>query len=125
MSAKNLFADEPAVHDAFFAVWNKIRSIYTEAELEVFEETVVIKDNNRPFCWIWAPAPGNDTYGDCPIVVSFGLNYKVQPHRLCRCVQAAPDRWMYHCGIEKDLGLCDTVLSLIDRAHKDKVDETS
>lgn len=122
MSAKNLFSDDPIAHEVFLAVWNKIKSVYADVDLDARECVVAVKDRNRPFCWLWVPAPGNSTYGGCPLVVSFALDSRVQPNRFCRVVQMASDRWMYHCGIEEGLGLCDTMLGLIDIAHTDKVE---
>ncbi len=122
MSAKNLFSGDPASYGVFLTVWNKIKSAYSDAELDARECAVAVKDGNRPFCWMWVPAPGNSTYGDCPLVVSFALDSRVQPHKFSRIVQMASDRWMYHFGVESDLGLLDVLLSLIDRAHADKVE---
>lgn len=121
ITAKDLFAGDKTTHDTFFCVWDKVRSIFPDSDLEVYGEVVMVKEGGHPYLFIWAPARGNGRYGDCPVVVSFGLDSKVPVSKNMRRVQVEPDRWVYHCGVGEDGVVCNTLISLIGRAHEDKV----
>ncbi len=123
ITAKDLFAGDELAGRTFRALMDKVRSIYPDTDFEVVRELVVFSTIDRPFLWVWAPARGNTTYGDCPLVISFGLCYKVPPCRYTRIVQSSDDRWIYHIGIPGPDGICDTLLTMISKAYEDKSED--
>lgn len=95
--AADFFNADPADRDLFVRLTEAVRADCPETAAEVQRTAVVLKAADRPYAYVWMPGPrripGRPAHY---LVISFGLNRRIESPRMTEVTQSYPGRWMHH-----------------------------
>lgn len=117
LTAADLFAADPRAQKLFYAVWDRLRGMHEDVDIDVCDDAVRVRESGVVYCWIWAPYPGSGDYPDGSVVVSVGLAEKREVPASVRVRQVAYDRWFYHIVVARPEDVSGDALALVEAAR--------
>ena len=95
-----LFANAPACSVLFHTLHRYILDTYPDASYKT-GRTQVSYYNKHGFAYLWPPLRKIKGRPDVYIVLSFGLDRKIEDSRITEVVEPYPERWTHHVLISR------------------------
>ena len=93
------FSKMPEVIPIYERIEEKILERFKDVSIEI-EKTQITFKSKRGFVYVWLPISKMKSRPEYYVVLSFGLNKKIESSRIAESVEIHKNRWMHHLDIE-------------------------
>jgi len=112
----SFFSKMPEVIPLYERIEEKILERFNDVSIEIKHSQITFK-SKRGFVHVWLPISKMKSRPEYYVVLSFGLNKKIESSRIAESVETYKNRWMHHLVIEKPEELNDELLNWIQEAY--------
>jgi len=115
----NYFAGMPEAGALYAAVKSRILSRFPEASVKVFKSQISFV-SGRSFAYTWLPVRKVKNRPEVYIVLTFGLNHRIQSPKIAESVEPRPNRWTHHLIISSPADIDEEVMEWLQQAYEFK-----
>ncbi len=111
----SLFGSEPRAVVLYEALEKAIMAMPDVTR--IIRKTQVSFSAKRGFAWIWLPIMKVGNRPDVYVVLSFGLEARIESPRIEEAVEPYPNRWTHHVIIDSESEIDNELLGWLAQAH--------
>jgi predicted transport protein len=112
----SFFSKMPEVIPLYESIEEKILERFEDVSIEIKKTQITFKAK-RGFVYVWLPIRKIKNRPAYYVVLSFGLDKRIESSRIAESVETFKNRWMHHLIIEKPDELDDELMSWIQDAY--------
>jgi len=116
MDIARFFSQMPGIIPVYGAIEDGILSRFENVSVEICKTQISFK-SKKGFAYVWLPVRKMKNRPNCYLVLSFGLDKRIQSPRILESVETYKDRWMHHLIIENQGEIDDEVMDWINQAY--------
>lgn len=113
---ESFFSKMPEVIPLYERIEEKILERFEDVSIEVKKTQITFK-SKRGFVYVWLPIRKMKNRPEYYLVLSFGLEQRIESSRIAESVETYKNRWMHHLIIEKPEELNDELMRWIQEAY--------
>ncbi len=113
----HFFEKMPEAIPLYEAVKNKILGNMENVNIKV-QKSQISFFTNKSFAYVWLPIRKMKNRPNVYIILTFGLNYQIQSHRILESVEPYPNRWTHHIIIQNTSEIDDEIMGWLRQAYK-------
>lgn len=110
------FAQQPEAAPLYEAVKAKLKMYFKDTTIKVTKSQIAFS-SKRNFAFVWLPLHKTKNRPAVYIILSFGLDHRIQSPRIEEAVEAYPCRWTHHMIVKDPAELDDEVMDWLQQAH--------
>ena len=110
------FSQMPGIVPVYVAIEDRILSRFQNVSVEIFKTQISFR-SKRGFAYVWLPGRKLKNRPVRYLVLSFGLDKRIQSPRILESVETYKNRWMHHLIIENQAEIDDEVMDWINQAY--------
>ncbi|HCP15441.1 MAG TPA: hypothetical protein DIT32_06745 [Peptococcaceae bacterium] len=110
------FAEQPEAALLYEAIKAKLRTYFNDATIKVTKSQIAFA-SKRNFAFVWLPMRKMKHRPEVYIILSFGLDHRIQSPRIEEAVEAYPCRWTHHMIIQDPAELDGEVMDWLQQAY--------
>lgn len=116
---KQFFIKMPETRRIFEEVREKIFGHFGSDNIKMkIQKTQISFYEKKSFAYVWLPLHKMKNRPDVYIVLSFGLDHKIESLRIIESVESRKNRWMHHVIIKDSSDADDEIMRWLDQAYK-------
>jgi len=115
--AARLFERMPGASLLYEAIEAAVTGSFKNVDIKVCK-TQVSFYSNKSFAYVWLPIRKMKNRPDTYIVLSFGLDNKIENPRIVESAQPRPNRYIHHILIEKAEDIDGEIMSWLELAYE-------
>lgn len=112
----SFFSHIPEMIPLYERIEEKILDRFEDVSIEIKKTQITFKAK-RGFVYVWLPIRKMKNRPVYYVVLSFGLDKRIESSRIAESVETYKNRWMHHLVIEKPDELDDELMSWIQEAY--------
>jgi len=112
----SFFSKMPEVIPLYESIEEKILERFEDVSIEIKKTQITFKAK-RGFVYVWLPIRKIKNRPAYYVVLSFGLDKRIESSRIAESVETYMNRWMHHLIIGKPDELDDELMSWIQDAY--------
>lgn len=113
---ESFFSKMPEVIQLYERIEEKILERFEDVSIEIRKTQITFK-SKRGFMYVWLPIRRMKNRPVNYLVLSFGLDQRIESSRIAESVETYKNRWMHHLIIEKPEELNDELMRWIQEAY--------
>ncbi len=113
---ESFFSKMPEVIPLYERIEEKILERFEDVSIEIRKTQITFK-SKRGFMYVWLPIRRMKNRPVNYLVLSFGLDQRIESSRIAESVETYKNRWMHHLIIEKPEELNDELMRWIQEAY--------
>ena len=113
---ESFFSKMPEVIPLYERIEEKILERFEDVSIEIRKTQITFK-SKRGFMYVWLPIRRMKNRPVNYLVLSFGLEQRIESSRIAESVETYKNRWMHHLIIEKPEELNDELMRWIQEAY--------
>ncbi|MGB4590511.1 MAG: DUF5655 domain-containing protein [Clostridiaceae bacterium] len=110
------FSKIPEVIPLYETIEEKILEKFNGTSIEIKKTQITFKAK-RGFAYVWLPVSKMKNRPEYYLVLSFGLDKRIESPRIVESVETYKNRWMHHLVIEKSGEIDDEIMGWIEEAY--------
>ena len=112
----SFFAKMPEVIPIYEKIEGKILDECEDVMIEIKKTQVTFK-SKRGFAYVWLPVRKMKNRPESYLVLSFGLDKRIESPRIVESIEPYRNRWMHHLIMEKPEEIDDELMGWIHEAY--------
>ncbi len=112
----SFFEKMPQAFPLYEAFAEKVLAAYPDVQIKV-QKSQISFSGRHPLAYVWLPIRRMKNRPDIYIVVSFGLNHRIDSPRITEAVEPYPNRWMHHLVIQDPGEIDEELMNWIREAY--------
>lgn len=112
----SFFSKMPEVIPLYERIEEKILERFEDVTIEIKKTQITFKAK-RGFVYVWLPIRKMKNRPEYYLVLSFGLDQRIESSRIAESVETYKNRWMHHLVLEKPEELNDELMRWIQEAY--------
>lgn len=113
---ESFFSKMPEVIPLYERIEEKILERFDDVSIEIKKTQITFK-SKRGFVYVWLPIRRMKNRPVYYLVLSFGLDQRIESSRIAESVETYKNRWMHHLIVEKPEELNDELMRWIQEAY--------
>jgi len=110
------FEQQPEAAPLYEAVKAKLRMYFDDVTIKVTKSQIAFA-SKRNFAFVWLPLRKMKNRPEVYIILSFGLDHRIQSPRIEEAVEAYPCRWTHHVIVQDPAELDGEVMDWLQQAY--------
>lgn len=112
----SFFAKMPEVIPVYERIEGKILDEFEDVIIEIKKTQITFK-SKRGFVYVWLPVRKMKNRPEYYLILSFGLDKRIESPRIVESIEPYRNRWMHHLVIEKPEEINDELMGWIHEAY--------